>query len=94
MDFRLASRSLASLAALCASLTVSSALAAKRPNVHFVLDRSGSMSTSVPGAGPAQPAGAWPKMPSTRCSTSGTVSSRSACRSFHPRAAAAAVRIW
>ena len=52
MDFRLASRSLASLAALCASLTVSSALAAKCPNVHFVLDRSGSMSTSVPGAGP------------------------------------------
>lgn len=52
MDFRLASRSLASLAALCASLTVSSVEAAKCPNVQFVLDRSGSMGTTVPGAGP------------------------------------------
>ena len=52
MDFRLASRSLASLATLCISLTVSSVEAAKCPNVQFVLDRSGSMSATVPGAGP------------------------------------------
>ena len=48
---RLASRSMASMVALCVGLFTQAADAAKCPNVHFVLDRSGSMSSTVPGAG-------------------------------------------
>lgn len=51
MVSRSACRKLASLAALYVGLTASVADAAKCPNVHFVLDRSGSMSSTVPGAG-------------------------------------------